>query len=303
MAGYSGTVFAYGQTASGKTYGLTIELIVCLDNGNKAQPGVIPRAVNDVFNYISEDHHGREYLLRVSYLEIYNERIRDLLGEDSTGPQPEIHEDAKRGVYVHGLNETIVTTPEQVMQIIKKGEGSRKVSATEYNKRSSRSHTMFQLVIESKSKDAYPVDRAAVQVSQLNLIDLAGSEKVTKDSERQKEGSYINKSLLTLGTVISKLTSGQTATHIPFRDSKLTRILQTALSGNARISIICTVNPTRSSKEESLSTLRFAERAKLVKTAAKMTKITEHSELQNCLKKIEELQTKMQEKTEASFNN
>ncbi|KAI7863335.1 kinesin motor domain-containing protein [Spinellus fusiger] len=261
MAGYSGTVFAYGQTASGKTY-----------VRKKTQPGVIPRAVDDVFNYIKEDTHGREYLLRVSYLEIYKEQIHDLLSEGENS-HPKVHEDAKRGIYVKGLNETIVTTAEQVMQILKKGEGSRKVSATEYNKRSSRSHTMFQLVIESKSKDLYPGSQGAVRVSQLNLIDLAGSEKVTNDSERQKEGAYINKSLLTLGTVISKLTSGQTATHIPFRNSKLTRILQPALSGNARICVICTVNPSVSSKEESLNTLRFAERAKLVKTSAKMTRV------------------------------
>ncbi|KAG0169265.1 hypothetical protein DFQ30_003828 [Apophysomyces sp. BC1015] len=285
MGGYNGTVFAYGQTASGKTY---------VNNGTSQEPGVIPQAVTEIFAYIEEDPE-REFMLRVSYLEIYNEQIRDLLAVEDK--RPEIYEDKKRGVYVKDLREIIVTSPKSVMEIIKGGEDKRHISATDYNAVSSRSHTVFQMVIESKSKDIGIPTRGPVRVSQLSLIDLAGSEKMTSDTERRKEGAFINKSLLTLGTVISKLTS-QGTSHIPFRDSKLTRILQTALSGNARISVICTINPTKASKEESMSTLRFAERVKLVKTAAKMTKGMDHSELQNCLKKIAELQSRMQEKTD-----
>ncbi|GAA5803773.1 hypothetical protein HPULCUR_009257 [Helicostylum pulchrum] len=263
MMGYNGTVFAYGQTASGKTYTM--------------------------------DTTGREYLLRVSYMEIYNEKIKDLLNTQNT--DPEIVED-KKGVYVRNLKEVIVKTAQEVMNCIKEGEGNRHISATDYNEHSSRSHTVFQFVIESRSKGVPANTNRGVRVSQLNLIDLAGSEKVATDIERRKEGGYINKSLLTLGNVISKLTSDEPATHIPFRNSKLTRILQVALSGNARISVICTINPTFASKDESLNTLRFAQRAKLVKTAAKMTRILDNSELQNCLIKIAELQTKMQEKTD-----
>ncbi|KAK4512041.1 serine/threonine protein kinase [Mucor velutinosus] len=259
------------------------------------EPGVIPRAVQDVFSYIEEDTNGREYLLRVSYMEIYNEKIKDLLCVENTSP--EIIED-KKGVYVRNLKEVIVKTSEEVMNCIREGEGNRHISATDYNVRSSRSHTIFQLVIESRSKGIPTSANRGVRLSQLNLIDLAGSEKVATDVERRKEGAYINKSLLTLGNVISKLTSNEPASHIPFRNSKLTRILQAALSGNARISVICTINPTFASKDESLNTLRFAQRAKLVKTAAKMTRILDNSELQNCLLQIAKLQTEMQEKND-----
>ncbi|KAI8380474.1 kinesin motor domain-containing protein [Choanephora cucurbitarum] len=264
--------------------------------GTEKEPGVIPRAVQDVFSFIEEETSGREYLLRVSYMEIYNERIKDLLNTENN--QLEIVED-KKGVRVRNLREKIVKTPQEVLNCIKEGESNRHISATDYNQHSSRSHTVFQLVIESKSKRGASLDNnRGVLVSQLNLIDLAGSEKVATDIQRRKEGAYINKSLLTLGNVISKLTSDAPATHIPFRNSKLTRILQAALSGNARIAVICTINPTLASKHESLSTLRFAQRAKLIKTAAKMTRIGDNSELQNCLIKIAELQTKMQEKTD-----
>ncbi|KAI9282238.1 kinesin motor domain-containing protein [Sporodiniella umbellata] len=285
MMGYNGTVFAYGQTASGKTYTM----------GTEKEPGVIPKAVKEVFSYIEEDTSGREYLLRVSYMEIYNEKIKDLLEKVDT--YPDIVEDKKKGVYVRNLKEQKVSTPSEVMQCIKTGEGNRHISATDYNDRSSRSHTVFQLVIESTQK-SNETKTNSIQISQLNLIDLAGSEKVASDLKRRKEGAYINKSLLTLGNVISKLTSDEPTSHVPFRDSKLTRILQAALSGNARISVICTINPTVASKDESLNTLKFAQRTKQVKTDAKMTKIGDNSELQHCLRTIAELQMKMQEKTD-----
>ncbi|KAI7889463.1 kinesin motor domain-containing protein, partial [Mucor mucedo] len=236
--------------------------------GTEAEPGVIPRAIQQVFSFIEEDTAGREYMLRVSYMEIYNEKIKDLL--NSENKSPEIIEDKKKGVNVRNLKEVTVKTAQEVMNYIKDGEGNRHISATDYNEHSSRSHTIFQLVIESCPRG---VPSRGVRVSQLNLIDLAGSEKVATDLERRKEGGYINKSLLTLGNVISKLTSDEPASHIPYRDSKLTRILQASLSGNARIAIICTINPTLSSKDESLNTLRFAQRAKLIKTAAKMTRL------------------------------
>ncbi|KAG1448063.1 hypothetical protein G6F56_009056 [Rhizopus delemar] len=228
-------------------------------------------------------------------MEIYNERIKDLLA--STDMHPDIVEDKKKGIYVRNLNEEIVKTPKEVMDCIQKGESNRHISATDYNDRSSRSHTIFQLVIESRQKSDESKTNS-VQISQLNLIDLAGSEKVASDMERRKEGAFINKSLLTLGNVISKLTSDEPTTHIPFRNSKLTRILQASLSGNARISVICTINPTLASKDESLNTLKFAQRTKLVKTDAKMTKIGDNSQLQKCLRTIAELQIQMQEKND-----
>ncbi|KAI8977343.1 P-loop containing nucleoside triphosphate hydrolase protein [Mycotypha africana] len=283
MMGYNGTVFAYGQTASGKTYTMV---------SNDQQPGIIPRAINDVFTYIEEDTSGREYLLRVSYLEIYNEKIKDLLNIDN---QDISIVEGKKGVHVRNLTEVKVKSPKEVFDIINQGEANRHISATDYNQRSSRSHTVFQVVIESRHIGV----SNGVQISQLNLIDLAGSEKVASDVERRKEGAYINKSLLTLGTVIHKLTTAKTAQHIPFRNSKLTRILQGALSGNARISVICTINPTYASKDESLNTLKFAQRTKLMQTAARVTNIHDNSELENCLIKIAELQTKVKEKDDS----
>ncbi|KAI8876850.1 P-loop containing nucleoside triphosphate hydrolase protein, partial [Backusella circina FSU 941] len=249
--------------------------------GTDDEPGVTPRAVREVFSYIQEDTTGREFLLRVSYMEIYNEKIKDLIQPENCNP--EIIEDRK-GVHVRNLKEVKVKTPEEVMDLIKLGEKNRHVSATDYNEHSSRSHSIFQITIESK----YRAATEEVRISQLNLIDLAGSEKMTTDIERRKEGGYINKSLLTLGNVISKLTSNIPSAHIPFRDSKLTRILQAALSGNARIAVICTINPTWASKDESLNTLRFAQKAKLVRTAAKMTKLEAetHERLKNLLSLI-----------------
>ncbi|KAI8579444.1 hypothetical protein K450DRAFT_242199 [Umbelopsis ramanniana AG] len=279
MEGYNGTVFAYGQTASGKTYPIT---------GTHNEPGVIPRAVNDVFEYIKANS-TREFLLRVSYLEIYNEAIHDLL---SPGTQDlKIHEDKQRGVYVSPLKEEVLTNAKQALKVIQKGEENRHVSTTNYNLHSSRSHTIFRMIIESKEREPNASTqthrdrstasnaKSTIRISQLNLIDLAGSEKATTNLDRQKEGAFINKSLLTLGTVISKLTDSKGASHIPFRDSKLTRILQPSLSGNARVAVICTISPVMTSMEESMNTLKFAERVKLVVTSAKTNEILDDKAL------------------------
>ncbi|KAI9283688.1 kinesin motor domain-containing protein [Umbelopsis sp. AD052] len=279
MEGYNGTVFAYGQTASGKTY-----TMVRTHN----EPGVIPRAVNDVFEYIKANS-TREFLLRVSYLEIYNEAIHDLLSPETQDLK--IHEDRQRGVYVSPLKEEVLTNAKQALKVIQKGEENRHVSTTNYNLHSSRSHTIFRMIIESKEREpsastqthrdrSTPSNaKSTVRISQLNLIDLAGSEKATTNLDRQKEGAFINKSLLTLGTVISKLTDSKGASHIPFRDSKLTRILQPSLSGNARVAVICTISPVVTSIEESMNTLKFAERVKLVVTSAKTNEILDDKAL------------------------
>ncbi|KAF9287671.1 hypothetical protein BGZ68_001469 [Mortierella alpina] len=278
MEGYNGTVFAYGQTSSGKTY-----------SGTENHPGITPRAVEDIFKYIRENS-DREFLLRVSYLEIYNESIRDLLSPEAIDLR--IHEDRRRGVYVSPLKEEIVTTPSQVMRIIERGDYQRHVSSTDFNAHSSRSHSIFQIVIESRDRSptaqpGSPTARkpltgsksaAAVRVSQLNLIDLAGSEKAASNEERRKEGAFINKSLLTLGTVISKLTEEKGA-HIPYRDSKLTRILQSSLNGNARVSVICTISPSSLNVEESHNTLKFAARVKKVVTKAQTNQVMDDKAL------------------------
>ncbi|KAI8927274.1 kinesin motor domain-containing protein [Entophlyctis helioformis] len=302
MDGINATVFAYGQTASGKTYSMM---------GFEEQPGVIPQAVDEVFSYIRnppiKNAEEREYLLRVSYMEIYNETIRDLLNPSQTDLR--IHEDRKRGVFVSSLKEEIVTTPKQLMKIVARGESNRSVGATDFNEHSSRSHAILSLTIESRPRSQdqdqqgdqaspAPMSKASassVTLSQLNLIDLAGSEKATDDPERRKEGSYINKSLLNLGTVISRITEG-TPGHIPYRDSKLTRILQSSLSGQSRIAVIATVSPTAKNLEESLNTLKFAARIKRIVPKPEYTFILDDKALiQKYRREIEELRAKLEE--------
>ncbi|KAI8607682.1 P-loop containing nucleoside triphosphate hydrolase protein [Chytriomyces sp. MP71] len=291
MEGINGTVFAYGQTASGKTYTMM---------GIDEQPGIIPQAVDDVFSYIREQTEDREYLLRVSYMEIYNETIRDLLNPAQQDLR--IHEDRKRGVYVSPLKEEIVTTPKQVMKVIQRGESARSYGSTEYNERSSRSHTIFQMIIESRDKNSgvvkenMPTKDLLSACKLQNLIDLAGSEKAALNLDRRKEGAYINKSLLTLGNVISRLTEESSAIHIPYRDSKLTRILQTSLSGNARVSVVATISPTVANLEESTNTLKFAERIKRVSVRAKQNQVLDEKALIQRYKiEIAELRNKLLE--------
>ncbi|XP_047156941.1 kinesin-like protein KIN-7O [Vigna umbellata] len=237
VRGFNGTVFAYGQTNSGKTYTM---------RGSKAEPGVIPLSVNDLFRIIQQDV-DREFLLRMSYMEIYNEEINDLLAPEHRKLQ--IHENLERGIYVAGLREEIVASPQQVLNLMEFGESHRHIGETNMNVYSSRSHTIFRMIIESRDRSEDEESGSscdAVRVSVLNLVDLAGSERAAKtgaEGVRLKEGSHINKSLMTLGTVIKKLSEGAESQggHVPYRDSKLTRILQPSLGGNAKTAIICNI--------------------------------------------------------------
>ncbi|KAJ9157893.1 Kinesin-like protein [Pleurostoma richardsiae] len=285
MEGYHGTVFAYGMTGTGKTFSM---------QGTASSPGVIPLAITDIFSYIRETP-SREFLLRVSYLEIYNEKIHDLLSMPTNGvgggAQEEIklREDSKRGVYAFPLKEEIVQSPTQLLRVIARGDQARRTASTQFNARSSRSHAVVQIVVESRERiPGGGLDGASkrqgllpggVRVSTLSLIDLAGSEKAAETKERRTEGSHINKSLLTLGTVISKLSehkekeakaADKDGKHLPYRDSKLTRLLQGALSGNSLVSILCTIQigstgsaaSANSHTTETINTLKFASRAK-----------------------------------------
>ncbi|CAM0147363.1 unnamed protein product [Urochloa decumbens] len=266
MEGVNGTIFAYGVTSSGKTHTM---------HGDQRSPGIIPLAVKDAFSIIQETPN-REFLLRVSYLEIYNEVVNDLL--NPAGQNLRIREDPQ-GTFVEGIKEEVVLSPAHALSLIAAGEEHRHVGSTNFNLLSSRSHTIFTLTIES-SPCGESNEGEAVTFSQLNLIDLAGSESSRAETTgvRRKEGSYINKSLLTLGTVISKLTDGK-ATHIPYRDSKLTRLLQSSLSGQGRVSLICTVTPASSNSEETHNTLKFAHRAKCIEIQASQNKIIDEKSL------------------------
>lgn len=288
MEGYHGTVFAYGMTGTGKTFSM---------QGTASSPGVIPLAITDIFSYIRETP-SREFLLRVSYLEIYNEKIHDLLsmptantvGGVAQQEEIKLREDSKRGVYATPLKEEIVQSPTQLLRVIARGDQARRTASTQFNARSSRSHAVVQIVVESRER--LPGGTAGadggkrsgmlpggVRVSTLSLIDLAGSEKAAESKERRQEGAHINKSLLTLGTVISRLSDSKEkegkggdkdGKHLPYRDSKLTRLLQGALSGNSLVSILCTIQINASGTAaavnthttETLNTLKFASRAK-----------------------------------------
>uniref|UniRef100_A0A7N0TVQ6 Uncharacterized protein n=1 Tax=Kalanchoe fedtschenkoi TaxID=63787 RepID=A0A7N0TVQ6_KALFE len=264
MDGITGTVFAYGVTSSGKTHTM---------HGDHYSPGIIPLAIKDVFSIIQETP-GREFLLRVSYLEIYNEVINDLL--DPTGQNLRVREDAQ-GTYVEGIKEEVVLSPGHALSFIAAGEEHRHVGSNNFNLLSSRSHTIFTLMIESSATGE---EYDGVVFSQLNLIDLAGSEssKTETTGLRRKEGSYINKSLLTLGTVIGKLSEGRAA-HVPYRDSKLTRLLQSSLSGHGHVSLICTITPATSNMEETHNTLKFASRAKRIEIYASRNMIIDEKSL------------------------
>lgn len=281
VEGFNSTVFAYGQTSSGKTYTM---------KGDEKEPGIIPLAVRDLFQMMQQLSNERDFLVRVSYMEIYNEEIRDLLAGDGDGcgPQVAIKQSAEQGIFVDGLHETIVSSIDQVMRLVEQAEQERHVGETKMNKRSSRSHAIFRMVIESR---AHAGGNTPVKVATLNLVDLAGSERISKtgaEGQRKKEGAAINKSLLSLGTVISKLSEG--ASHIPYRDSKLTRILQPSLGGNAKTAIVCAITPAVEHCDESHSTLRFACRAKTVVNRATMNEVmTDAALLRKQAKEIEEL--------------
>lgn len=270
IEGFNGTIFAYGQTSSGKTHTM---------HGDAENIGIIPLAIADVFDTISCQQH-REFLVRVSYMEIYNEVVRDLLVPQ--GPSLKIHEDLERGVFVGDLKEEVVLSPEDVLAYMAAGEEHRHVGATNMNERSSRSHTIFRMVIESRGRSTSADDTdSAVRVSTLNLVDLAGSERSSAtgaEGLRLKEGAHINKSLLTLGSVIAKLSEGQHS-HIPYRDSKLTRILQPALGGNSLTAMIATITPAAMHCEESHSTLKFASRAKKITNSAHVNEVLDDAAL------------------------
>ncbi|KAG5139302.1 hypothetical protein JHK84_033070 [Glycine max] len=296
MEGVNGTVFAYGVTSSGKTHTM---------HGDQYSPGIIPLAIKDVFSIIQDVSFpanlanvvevfvicgtpGREFLLRVSYLEIYNEVINDLL--DPTGQNLRVREDAQ-GTYVEGMKEEVVLSPGHALSFIAAGEEHRHVGSNNFNLFSSRSHTIFTLMIESS---AHGEDYDGVIFSQLNLIDLAGSEssKTETTGLRRKEGSYINKSLLTLGTVIGKLSEGK-ASHVPYRDSKLTRLLQSSLSGHGHVSIIDEKSLIKKYQRE-ISVLKH----ELDHLKKGMQLGVNHEEIMTLKQKLEEGQVKMQSRLE-----
>ncbi|KAL1532933.1 Kinesin-like protein nack2 [Salvia divinorum] len=267
LGGINATIFAYGQTSSGKTFTMR---------------GVAEDAVKDIYKFIKLTPE-REFLLKFSALEIYNETVVDLLNRES-GPL-RLLDDPERGTVVDKLIEEVVKDDQHLRHLISICEAQRQIGETSLNDRSSRSHQIIRLTIESSLRE----DSGCVKsfLASLNLVDLAGSERATQANTvgtRLKEGSHINRSLLTLTTVIRKLSSGKRSGHIPYRDSKLTRILQTSLGGNARTAIICTISPALSHVEQSRNTLSFATSAKEVTNSAQVNMVVEKKQLVKHLK-------------------
>ncbi|XP_026852215.2 kinesin-1 heavy chain-like isoform X1 [Electrophorus electricus] len=253
LEGYNGTIFAYGQTSSGKTHTMEGNLhdTDCM--------GIIPRIVQDIFNYIYSMDENLEFHIKVSYFEIYLDKIRDLLDVSKTNLS--VHEDKNRVPYVKGCTERFVCSPEEVMDTIDEGKSNRHVAVTNMNEHSSRSHSIF--LINVKQENTQTEQKLS---GKLYLVDLAGSEKVSKTGAEGAvldEAKNINKSLSSLGNVISALAEG--STYVPYRDSKMTRILQDSLGGNCRTTIVICCSPSSYNEAETKSTLMFGQRAKTIK--------------------------------------
>ncbi|KAF8746120.1 hypothetical protein AX14_000172 [Amanita brunnescens Koide BX004] len=283
LDGYNGTVFAYGQTGSGKTF-----TMMGADIDSDELKGIIPRITEQIFQSIVESDQHLEYLVKVSYMEIYLERIRDLLAPQNDNLQ--VHEEKSRGVYVKNLSDYYVSSAREVYEIMRTGGAARVVSSTNMNAESSRSHSIFLITIQQRNTET-----GAQKTGNLYLVDLAGSEKVGKtgaSGQTLEEAKKINKSLSALGMVINALT--EKAKHIPYRDSKLTRILQESLGGNSRTTLIINCSPSSYNEAETLSTLRFGIRAKSIKNTARVNQELSPLELKGLLQKAQLANTSYQ---------
>ncbi|XP_052338540.1 kinesin heavy chain-like [Oncorhynchus keta] len=257
LGGYNGTIFAYGQTASGKTHTMEGKL------HDPNQMGIIPRIAEDIFNHIFGMDENLEFHIKVSYFEVYMDKIRDLL--DVTKTNLAVHEDKNKIPYVKGCTERFVSSPDEVMDVIDEGKNNRHVAVTNMNEHSSRSHSIFLINIKQEHTET-----EQKLCGKLYLVDLAGSEKVSKTGAAGAvldEAKNINKSLSALGNVISALAEG-TKTHVPYRDSKMTRILQDSLGGNCRTTMFICCSPSSYNDAETKSTLMFGQRAKTIRNTA-----------------------------------
>ena len=276
LDGYNGTVLAYGQTSSGKTYTMQGEM------DEEKKQGIIPRMIAHVFKHIYKNE-DTDFMIKVSMIEIYQEKIRDLF--DVSRINLNIREDSIKGIYVDGASERYVGCPNDVLALLEMGSANRAQAATNMNEHSSRSHSIFILTINQTNKK-----EGFSKIGKLYLVDLAGSEKISKTGatgHTLEEAKIINKSLTTLGRVINNLTDGK-STHIPYRESKLTRVLQESLGGNSKTCLIITCSPSIYNESESLSTLRFGERAKKIKNKPKINKEITVAELQKLVTQLKE---------------
>jgi kinesin family protein 3/17 len=258
--GYNGTVFAYGQTGCGKTF----TMMGVVNDPNLR--GVIPNAFEHIFGYIKTEGSSKRFLVRCSFVEIYNEEVRDLLTKNDKAL--DVREDPKKGTFVKDLSYVTLSNTKDISKCLDRGNANRHVGATSMNDQSSRSHSLFTVYLEIEEGD----DRnKKIRTGKLNLVDLAGSERVGKTNATGKtfdEGKKINLSLTALGSVIDALSSNRK--HIPYKDSKLTRLLSDSLGGNTKTVMFANVSPASFNYDETVGTLRYASRAKLIKNAPKV---------------------------------
>lgn len=260
--GYNATVFAYGATGAGKTYTML---------GKPGEQGIFGNAFEELFAKVEEESKDKDFKVKMSFIEIYNEMIFDLLLPNE---KPlELREDATKGIHIAGISEIRAESPKEVLELLYLGNQNRSTEATDANDESSRSHAILLVTVEHKERDAGT--DAEVKVGRFSLIDLAGSERAANTNNtglRMVEGANINRSLLALGNCITLLyqnSEKKTKSYIPYRDSKLTRLLKDSLGGNSRTVMIANVSPTNHSYDETSNTLKYASRAKNIKTDVK----------------------------------
>ena len=329
LYGYNATIFAYGQTGTGKTF--TMEGFN--RNGTVEARGIIPRAIEQIFGHIQKHASPRmRFLVRASYLQIYNEQISDLLKPERSNLT--IREDKKRGVFVEGLSEWVVRSPAEIYGLMERGGAVRATGETKMNEASSRSHAVFIVIaeqsetiyVDEQGREMTPEEfqkfmhqkgvrrehemskledhvRQSFKVGKLNLVDLAGSERVRLSGatgQRLEESKQINKSLSALGNVISALTDAKGRQHIPYRDSKLTRMLEDSLGGNCKTTMMAMISPALEAMVETLSTLKFANRAKNIRNEAR---INEDLDQKSLLRKYERELRKLRAELEARSKN
>lgn len=288
--GYNATIFAYGQTGSGKTYSM-----MGMDDSESLK-GIIPRSFEHIMKLISSCSENKNFMITASFLEIYNEDIHDLLIKP--GSKCELRETPDKGFFVKDLTQTVVNSVAELLRLLAMGNKHRVIGETKMNDKSSRSHTIFNIRVES-SLDLDPNVKPKISVGKMNLVDLAGSERQNKTQstdQRFKEAVKINLSLSALGNVISALADGKFA-HIPYRDSKLTKLLQDSLGGNSKTIMLANINPNPANYEETLGTLRYASRTKMIKNKPKMNEDPKDALIRNYLDEINKLKSMLEDKS------
>merc|ERR1719187_844255 len=289
LDGFNGTIFAYGQTGTGKTY--TMEGV----KDDQSKRGVIPNSFEHIFSHIAKSEN-QQYLVRASYLEIYMEDVRDLLSKEQT-KNLELKERPDTGVYVKDLSSFVCKSISEIEHVMNVGNQNRSVGRTNMNEHSSRSHAIFIITVECSQLDAE--GDAHIRVGKLNLVDLAGSERQAKTGvvgDRLKEATKINLSLSALGNVISSLVDGKSM-HVPYRDSKLTRLLQDSLGGNARTVMVANIGPANYNYDETITTLRYANRAKNIKNKPRVNEDPKDTLLREFQEEIARLKAMINQKS------